>query len=163
MIRVPVDPPGLRRKLDVQWMKGIWVGRLDESDGHVVLTPHGIDTGRSVRRLAGNLRVQPDLVGKIKSFQDPALSQAELLRVPAASVPFRLSDETVIAILSEAAADDARQKNQQISMLGWCTSSSSGSLSVSWMTERCSARLRWPSSQCASCALHRWTSLGVQT
>ena len=71
MIRVPVDPPGLRRKLDVQWMEGIWVGRLDESDGHVVLN------GRSVRRLAGNLRVQPDLVGKIKSrFQDPALSQA---------------------------------------------------------------------------------------
>ena len=25
MIRVPVDPPGLRRKLDVQWMKGTWV------------------------------------------------------------------------------------------------------------------------------------------
>ena len=62
MIRVPIDPPGLRRKLDVQWMKGIWVGRLDESDGHVVLTPHGTVTGRSVRRLAGNLRVQPDLV-----------------------------------------------------------------------------------------------------
>ena len=43
MIRVPIDPPGLRRKLDVQWM--------------------------------GNLRVQPDLVGKVKSrVQDPALS-----------------------------------------------------------------------------------------
>ena len=36
MIRVPIDPPGLRRKLDVQWMKGIWVGRLDESDGRTV-------------------------------------------------------------------------------------------------------------------------------
>ena len=41
MNRVPVDPLGLRKKLDVQWMKGIWVGRLDESDGLVVLTPHG--------------------------------------------------------------------------------------------------------------------------
>ena len=51
----------------MQWMKGIWVGRLDESDGHVVLTPHGTVTGRSVRRLTGNLRVQPDLVGKVKS------------------------------------------------------------------------------------------------
>ena len=40
MIRVPVDPPGFWRKLDVQWMKGIWVGRFDYSDGHVVLTPH---------------------------------------------------------------------------------------------------------------------------
>ena len=75
MIRVPVYPPGLLKKLDVQWMKGIWVGRLDESDGHVVLTPHGTVTGRSVRRLAGNLRVQPDLVGKIKSrVQDPSMS-----------------------------------------------------------------------------------------
>ena len=37
MIRVPIDPLGLRRKLIVQWMKGIWVGKLDESDGHVVL------------------------------------------------------------------------------------------------------------------------------
>ena len=92
MIRVPIDPPCLRRKLDVQWMKGIWVGRLD---GHVVLTPHGTVIGRSVRRLAGNLRVQPDLVGKVKSrVQDPALSQAELLRVLPASVPIRLSGET---------------------------------------------------------------------
>ena len=47
MIRVPTDPPGLRRKLDGHWMKGIWVGRLDESDGHVVLTPRGTRTVRS--------------------------------------------------------------------------------------------------------------------
>ena len=102
MIRVPIDPPGLRRKLDVQWMKGIWVGRLDESDGHVEITPHGTVTGRSVRRLAGNLRVQPDLVGKIKSrVQDPALSQTELLRVLPASVPIRLSGETDTDQLAE--------------------------------------------------------------
>ena len=64
MIRVPIDFAGLRRKLDVQWMTGIWVGRVDESDGHVVLTPHGTVTGRSVRRLAGNLRGQPRSGGK---------------------------------------------------------------------------------------------------
>ena len=50
MTRVPIDPTGLRRKLDVQRMKGIWVGRLDESDGHVVPTPLVTVTGRSVRR-----------------------------------------------------------------------------------------------------------------
>ena len=44
IIRVPIDLPGLRRKFDVLWMKGIWVGRLDESDGHVVLTQHGTVT-----------------------------------------------------------------------------------------------------------------------
>ena len=108
MIRVPVDPPGLRRKLDVQWMKGIRVGRLDESDGHVVLTPHGTVTGRSVRRLAGNLRVQPDLVGKIRSrVQDPALSQALL-----ASVPIRLSGETDTDQLAEE--QDQPAQNEQI-------------------------------------------------
>ena len=58
MIRLPIDPPGLRSKLDVQWMYKICVGRLDESDGHVVLSPHGTVTGRSVRRQAGNLRVR---------------------------------------------------------------------------------------------------------
>ena len=61
MIRVPMD---LRKKLDVQWMKGIEVGRLDESDGHVVLTPHGTVTGRSIRRLAGNLESSARSGGK---------------------------------------------------------------------------------------------------
>ena len=113
MKRVPIGPPGLRRKLDVQWMKGIWVGRLDESDGHVVLTPHGTVTGRSVRRLAGNLRVQPDLVGKVKSrVQDPALSQAELLRVLPASVPIRLSGETDTDQLAEE--QDRAAQNEQM-------------------------------------------------
>ena len=56
--------------------------------------PHGTVTGRSVRRLARNLRIQPDLVGKIKSrAQDPVVSQAELLRVLPTSVPIRLSGE----------------------------------------------------------------------
>ena len=50
MTGVPIDLTGLRRKLDVQRMKGIWVGRLDESDGHVVPTQHGTVTGRSVRK-----------------------------------------------------------------------------------------------------------------
>ena len=101
-IRVPVYPPGVRRKLDVQWMKRTWVGRLNDGDGHVVLTPHGTVTGQSVRRLTGNLRVQPDLVGKIKSrVQDPALSQADLLRVLPASVPISLSGETDTDQLAE--------------------------------------------------------------
>ena len=39
--------------------------------------------------------MQPDLVGRIRSrVQDPALSQAELLRVLPASVPIKLSGET---------------------------------------------------------------------
>ena len=57
------------------WMdERILVGRLDESDGHVVLS-----TWNSHWTI---------IVGKIKSgVQDPALSQAELLRLLRGYVP----------------------------------------------------------------------------
>ena len=65
-----------------------------------------------MRRLAGNLKVQPDLVGKIKSrVQDPALSQAELLKVLPASVPIRSSGETDTDQLAEE-QDRAAQGEQ---------------------------------------------------
>ena len=58
--------------------------------------------------MAGNLRVQPDLVGKIRSrVQDPALSQALL-----ASVPIRLSGETDTDQLAEE--QDQPAQNEQI-------------------------------------------------
>ena len=105
MIRVPIDPLCLRRKLDVQWMKGVWAGRLDESDEHVV-------TGRTVRRLAGHLRIQPGQVGKLKSrVRDPALSQAEHPKVLLASVPIRLAGETDTEALAEE-QDSAAQREQ---------------------------------------------------
>ena len=63
--------------------------------------------------LARNLRVQPDLVGKIKSrVQDPALSQAELLRMLPASVPIRLSGETDTDQLAEE--QDRAAQNEQM-------------------------------------------------
>ena len=75
----------------------------------MVLTPHGTVTGRSVRRLAGNPRVQPDLVGKVKSrVQD----SAELLRVLPASVPIKLSGETDTDQLAEE--QDRAVQNEQI-------------------------------------------------
>ena len=93
MIRVPIDHPSLKRKLDVQCMKATW-------------------TGPSVRILAGNLRVQPDLVGKINiRVQDPALSQAELLNVLPASVPIKLAGETDTDQLAEE-QDRAAQREQ---------------------------------------------------
>ena len=76
-------------------------------------SPHETVTGQSVPRLAGNLRVQPDLVGKIKSrVQDPALSQAELLEVLPASVPIRLSGETDTDQLAEE--QDRAAQNEQM-------------------------------------------------
>ena len=91
-----------------------WVGRLDESDGHVVLTPHGTVTERPVRRLARNLRVQPDLVGKIKSrVQDPAFSQLDLLNVLPASVPIRLSGETESKTVTALRINSTRRQMRQ--------------------------------------------------
>ena len=57
------DPPSGKEKLDVQWMKGIWIDRLDENDGRGAYSAWNRHW-TSVRRLAGNLRVPPDLVGK---------------------------------------------------------------------------------------------------
>ena len=83
----------------------------------MVLTPHGTVTGRSVRRLAGNFRIQPDLVGKIKSrVQDPALSQAELLKVLLASVLIRLFGETNTDQLAEE-QDQTAQSEQKESIV----------------------------------------------
>ena len=105
MIRVPIDPPGLRKKLDTQWLKGTWVGRTDETDAHIVLTPHGVITGRSVRRLPSGLRFQADLVRSLKAkVSDPVMSQAKLLRILPVSVPIRLDRET--EALEEAQADE---------------------------------------------------------
>ena len=63
--------------------------------------------------LAGILRVQPDLVGKVKSrVKDRALSQAELLRVLPASVLIRLSGETDTHLLAEE--QDRAAQNEQM-------------------------------------------------
>ena len=73
----------------------------------MVLSPHGTVTGRS-------LRVQPDLVGKITSrVQDPALSQAELLKVLPASVPIRLAGETDADQLAEEQDRAAQREHME--------------------------------------------------
>ncbi len=46
MVRASIDPPGLREKNDQQRFKGVWVGRVDENDGSIVVTPHGTVTAQ---------------------------------------------------------------------------------------------------------------------
>ena len=108
MVRVPIDPPGMRRKLDSQWLKGVWVGRTDESDAHIVLTPHGTVTGRSVRRLPSELRFQRDLLESLTArVSDPAMSQARILKVLPLTMPIRLEGETdVVPAGAELPTDD---------------------------------------------------------
>ena len=97
MVRVPIDPPGLRKKLDTQWLKGVWVGRMDESDAHIVLTSGGTVAGRTARRLPAELRYQTKVIGEIKAkLSDPLVSQAKLLRMLPFSLPIRLEGESEV-------------------------------------------------------------------
>ena len=83
MARIPIDPSGLRKKLNVQWVKGVRVGRMERSDAHIVLLKEGIVTCKTVRRLPlehrhGTAETFAKLHGNVG---DPCLSQARLLKI----------------------------------------------------------------------------------
>ena len=85
MIRVPIDPPGLRKKLDSQWMKVAWVGRSESSDANIGLSPHGIIEGSTIRRLPAESQNYEEFYSKLTAkVSDPVLSQAKLLKGAAA-------------------------------------------------------------------------------
>ena len=118
MIRVPIDPPSMRRKLDGQWLKGLWVGRTEESDANIVLIPQGIVTGKSVRRLSPEQRFQKDMLDQVTAdVKDPVLSQAKLLRILPYAAPVRMEGETEMvppqpsemATAEAAGVDDSAQ------------------------------------------------------
>ena len=112
MIRMPIDPPGLRRKLDTQWMKGAWVRRMDGNDAHIVITPYGTVTGRTMRRLPAGQRHQPDLVRAMRAeVSHPVLSQAAMLKALPVSVPIRLDEDTE---LIETGIDESAMVEEQI-------------------------------------------------
>ena len=74
MVRIPIDPPGLRKKLDGQWVTDIWVGRMDENDGNIVLTPQGTVVGKSVGRLSQELKFQPNIVNQEQGIRSLPVS-----------------------------------------------------------------------------------------
>ena len=46
----------LQHKLDSGWEKGLWIGKHDRSDDHMMLTAKGMSRARTVRRLTGEAR-----------------------------------------------------------------------------------------------------------
>ena len=66
MARVPIKPAGLRKKLNTQWVKGAWVGRMERNDAHIVLLEQGIVTARTTRRLIEQNRFDRKLISKLK-------------------------------------------------------------------------------------------------
>ncbi|CAK0836065.1 unnamed protein product [Prorocentrum cordatum] len=47
---------------EAQWGRGIWVGRSDESQEHLVMTPRGLDRARTVRRLPEGKQTDKELL-----------------------------------------------------------------------------------------------------
>ena len=54
---------------DAVFIKGVWVGRSETSDEHIVLTPGGRVFSRTVRRLEPSRRHDAGLLGKVKGLQ----------------------------------------------------------------------------------------------
>ena len=55
-------------KGDAVIIKGVWVGRSETSDEHIVLTPGGRVLSRTVRRLEPSLRHDAGFLGKVKGL-----------------------------------------------------------------------------------------------
>ena len=99
MMRVPIDPTGLRKKLDTQWVKCAWVGRSERNDAHIGLTQCGIVIGSTVRRLPKELQFQPEFLKELRGeVGDPAMSQKQLQELLPLQIPLRVetaNDEIV--------------------------------------------------------------------
>jgi hypothetical protein len=49
LFRDPVER-GSKGKISAKWMKGIWVGRAERNNEHLLLTPDGLKKARTIRR-----------------------------------------------------------------------------------------------------------------
>ena len=57
-----------RRKADARFRRGIWVGRGEDTNEHIVLTEDGVFLTRSVRRLPKHLQADKELLLKSKRY-----------------------------------------------------------------------------------------------
>ena len=88
MMRVPVDPPGARKKLNFQWIKAIWVGRGESNDAHCGLTEIGIAMGKTARRLTKELSFDQEFLNKVQGeVGGNILSQRQLLNLAMTQQP----------------------------------------------------------------------------
>ena len=55
-------------KGDAVFIKGVWLGRSETSDEHIVLTPGGRVFSRTIRRLEPSRRHDAGFLGKVKRF-----------------------------------------------------------------------------------------------
>ena len=56
----------LSRKADALSVRGIWLGHTDDSDEHIIMTPEGVITARTIVRLEPDKRADRDLLMNCK-------------------------------------------------------------------------------------------------
>ena len=85
-------------KSQVRWVKGVWAGKLERDDGHVVLTEAGAMNVRSVRRLPQECRHQIAAVLKACGLPwNPRFGRAAPVeRSQPIMVPVRFISSTVV-------------------------------------------------------------------
>jgi len=78
-----------QHKADSVWTKGIWVGKTNNNDEHILLTPEGKYNARSVRRLEETRRYDVELFDKIAGlpWQDRLLAVRGQVRTLSAGIP----------------------------------------------------------------------------
>ena len=85
MARLP--QPGT--KTQRRWVKGIWVGRLERDDTHIILTAAGAMSVRSVRRLPPSSQWQPATLGIVTGLPwQPKWGRRAAIPPPQTSPPF---------------------------------------------------------------------------
>ena len=92
------ETPRPGNKSQVRWVKGVWAGKLERDDGHVVLTEAGAMNVRSVRRLPQECRHQIAAVLKACGLPwNPRFGRAAPVeRSQPIMVPVRFISSTVV-------------------------------------------------------------------
>ena len=97
-------------KADTAWAKGLWVGKSDNNDEHIVLTPEGKMTARTVRRLPVEHRYNQEIFDKVigQPWQDRLLAIRGVARslptpsLPATPVPTQKELDTATSVVAGA-------------------------------------------------------------
>ncbi len=115
---------GHLHKFDPKFQLGIWVGRSDLTDEHIVLDANGAHRGRSVRRLTVDEQVNAETFATMKGL--PWDAKAEVPRRPRATgVPIAQPVPAAEPEVRQEARAERDRADQKSATTGSCSSSSS--------------------------------------
>ena len=95
MGRIPHETKD-RKKMSNVWIKGVWVGRTENSDEHLLLTPRGVMRTKMVRRLPPAEVTANAFYDTVKGQPwDEFIGSHKLLRGPEPRVTFQMVPEMI--------------------------------------------------------------------